>query len=263
MINPHNHGPWAVITGASAGLGEEFARQLAPLGLNLFLVARRMDRLETLAEELRRARGIDARCLALDLSQPGSDETLDQATSGLDVGLFVDNAGFGFLGRFLEQERGRLAQMVDLNCRATMLLAHRFGNRFAKRGRGGLIIVASLAGFQATPWMACYGATKGFDLLLGEGIADEMRGMGVDVLVLNPGSTSTEFGQVAGSRGAHAGMRADVVVTAALRALGRTNSVVTGFHNKIVTLLIRLFPRSFVTRMSGVTLRKMLPRKPR
>jgi len=259
MIDPKKHGPWAVITGASAGLGEEFARQLAPLGLNLYLVARRLDRLETLADQMRKAYGIEVQCLGLDLSAEGSDALLDERTAKLDVGLLVDNAGFGAMGRFLEQDRERLAQMIKLNCLAAMLLAHRFGNRLAARGRGGLIIVASLAGFQATPHMACYGATKGFDLLLGEGIAEEMRHTGVDVLVLNPGSTSTEFGEVAGSRGG-GGMRADVVVAAALRGLGRRSSVVTGLHNKVVTLLIRLFPRSFVTRMSGLTLKRMLPR---
>jgi short-subunit dehydrogenase len=259
MIDSKKYGPWAVITGASAGLGEEFGKQLAPSGLNLFLVARRLDRLETLAEQLRKAHGIEVRCLALDLSADGSDALLDERTADLDVGLFVDNAGFGSMGKFLEQDRQRLAQMVKLNCLTAMLLAHRFGNRLAARGRGGLIIVASLAGYQATPHMSCYGATKAFDLLLGEGIADEMRHTGVDVLVLNPGSTSTEFGEVAGSRGG-GGMRAGVVVAAALRALGRTNNVVTGFHNKFAAFLGRLFPRSFVTRMSGLTLKKMLPR---
>ena len=95
---------------------------------------------------------------------------MDDATQDLDVGLFINNAGFGYMGRFVRQDPSRLASMVRLNCMAVMLLSHRFANRLLKRGGGGMIIVASLAGFQATPYMALYGATKGFDLLLGEGL---------------------------------------------------------------------------------------------
>src|SRR5512135_1227359 len=170
------YGSWAVITGASAGLGEEFARQIAAEGVNVFLVARRADRLASLESELRERYGIEARSLPLDLTREGADGVLDEATSSLDVGLFINNAGFGYMGRFLDQDPARLLEMVRLNCAATMLLSHRFGRRLRNRARGAMVVVASLAGFQPTPYMSLYGATKGFDLLLGEGLAYELKG---------------------------------------------------------------------------------------
>ena len=261
MVDRSKYGPWAVVTGASAGLGEQFARQLAAAGFHLVLAARRADRLAELASELERAHGIRTRPLPLDLVEEGAAARLDEGTADLDVGLLVDNAGFGYMGKFQEQELERLERMVRLNCLTVLSLAHRFARRFLARGRGGVVIVASLAGFQATPYMAAYGATKGFDLLLGEGIGHDLKGTGVDVVVLNPGSTHTEFGRVAESRGGGAGgMKAAPVAAAALRALGRKPSVVTGLHNKLAVLLDRLFPRAFVTKMSALTLKRMVPR---
>lgn len=253
------YGTWAVVTGASAGLGEEFARQIAAEGINVFLVARRTDRLASLESELRGRYGVEARSLPLDLTCEGADEALDEATSSLDVGLFINNAGFGYMGRFLDQDPARLLEMVRLNCAAAMLLAHRFGRRLRCRGRGGMVVVASLAGFQPTPYMSLYGATKGFDLLLGEGLAYELRGSGVDVLVLCPGSTRTEFGRVAGSTGKGAGMLPGPVVKAALDGLGRRRVVVTGVLNKVAAVFDRLFPRNVVTASCALALRKMVP----
>ncbi len=257
MIDLEKHGPWAVVTGASSGLGEHFARHLAGLHFDLVLTARREDRLNELADELTRTHAVRVRCVPLDLAAEGAAEALAESVRDLDVGLLVNNAGFGYFGRFVNQDRRRLAEMIGLNCTAVTLLAHIFAGRLARRGRGGIIIVASLAGFQATPFMSVYGATKGFDLLLGEGLGRELKGTGVDVLVLNPGATHTEFGEVAGSSGNAMGMKAERVTAAALRSLGRRRSIVTGFHNALVVLLGRLLPRRTITALSAFTLRKM------
>jgi len=253
------YGPWAVVTGASAGLGEEFARRLAAEGLNLVLVARRKDRLDRLAAELSGRHGVTVRALALDLAREGAVAELDAATAELDVGLVVDNAGFGAMGLFLDQDLERLEEMVRLNCLAVLQVAHRFGRRLAARGRGGLVVTASLAGFQACPYMAAYGATKGFDLLLGEALAYEMRRHGVDLLVLCPGATRTEFGQVAGSAGGGASREAEPVVAAALRALGRKTTRITGLSNKVAAFLGRLFPRRTFTSLTALALKPMVP----
>ena len=257
------YGPWAVVTGASSGLGEQFALQLAHEGENVVLVARREDRLQALAERCRAAGGVDANVLPLDLEKPGAVESLDAETAALDVGLFVDNAGFGYMGKMIGQDPDRLARMIYLNCTVALLTAQRFARRFKARGGGGIIVSASLAGFQATPNMAAYGATKGFDLLFSEGLADELRGTGVDVLALCPGSTATEFGKVAGSKsGGQGGMRPEPVVAEALRALGRKDVVVTGLANKLVAHLVGpLLPRRFVTSMSGRAIGRMVPRE--
>lgn len=259
MAPASDYGPWAVITGASAGLGEEFARQLAALKLNLVLVARREERLRVLQQELVRKHGVEVSVLPLDLGEEDAARRLDEATANLDVGLFVNNAGFGYMGRFLQQDEARLAEMIRLNCQAVMFLSHRFGRRLTERGRGGMIVVASLAGFQPTPYMACYGATKGFDLLLGEGLAYELKGSGVDVVVLCPGSTRTEFGAVAGSTGKGEGMAAGPVVRAAIRALGRKVVVVPGVPNKLAAFLDRLFPRPMVRAVCALALKPMVP----
>lgn len=253
------YGPWAVVTGASAGLGEEFAKRLAAAGLNLVLVARRKERLEALAAELSGRHRVEVRALALDLAREEAVAELDGATAELEVGLVVNNAGFGAMGLFLDQDLPRLKEMVRLNCLAVLEVAHRFGRRLAARGRGGLIVTASLAGFQACPYMAAYGATKGFDLLLGEGLAHEMKRHGVDLLVLCPGATRTEFGQVAGSTGGGASMEAGPVVAAALRALGRKTTLVTGLSNKAAAFLGRFFPRRALTALTAIALKPMVP----
>ncbi len=257
MVDLEKYGPWALITGASSGLGEHFARQLAALGFNLVLTARRKERLEALAGELVEKHGVETRCIPLDLAADGSVDELVDSVGDLDIGLLINNAGFGYFGSFRDQDRDRLVEMIHLNCLAVMLLAHYFANRLAKRGRGGILIVASLAGFQATPYMSAYGATKGFDLLFGEGIGRELKGSGVDVLVLNPGATHTEFGEVAGSSGSGLSMRPEKVTAEALRALGRKPSVIAGIQNRAVAMLGRILPRRTITSLSAYTLRKM------
>jgi hypothetical protein len=260
MDGESKYGPWAVVTGASAGLGEHFARQLAQRGSNLVLVARREYRLHSLGQELRQKYAVETLAVPLDLGAPGAVEVLLERTSDRDVGLFVDNAGFGTMGRVLDQDPERLARMVHLNCTVTMLAAVAFARRMVARGGGGIIVSASLAGFQATPHMAVYGATKGFDLLFAEGLAHELRGTGVDILALCPGSTSTEFGQVAGSKGGTRGsMRPGPVVAEALRALGRKDVVVTGLVNKFVGhVLAPVLPRRWVTAASGMAIKRMV-----
>lgn len=261
MVTLEKHGPWALITGASAGIGETFARQLSAIGMNLFLTARREERLEGLKRELEEASHIEVRCLPLDLGERGAVERLDKETSELDLGLIINNAGFGAMGLFLDQDTARIEEMVRLNCLSTMLVAHRFGNRLLKRGRGGMIITASLAAFMATPFMGVYGATKAFDLMVGEAMAKELEGTGVDLLVLCPGSTQTEFGRVAGSAGGgRGGMDVEPVVAAAIRSLGRKRVLTTGFANKATAFLVRFFPRRLTNTLSAASLGKMVPR---
>jgi len=231
------------------------------MGMNLFLTARRESRLETLKKELEEAFQIEVRFLPLDLGESGAVERLDKETADLDIGLVINNAGFGAIGLFLDQDSTRLESMVKLNCVSTMLVAHRFGKRLLKRGRGGMIITASLAAFMATPFMGVYGATKAFDLMVGEAMAKELEGTGVDLLVLCPGSTQTEFGRVAGSAGGErGGMDVEPVVAAATRSLGRKRVLTTGFANKATAFLVRFFPRRLTNTLSAASLGKMVPR---
>jgi short-subunit dehydrogenase len=184
----------ALITGASAGIGGEFARQLAGRGYDLILVARRKDRLEQLAEQL----SVTTHVIECDLASeaaklPGKVEKL-----GVDVDLLVNNAGFGLRGRFLELDPEREAEMVRVNCEAVVTLTHAFIPPMVERGRGGVITVASTAGMQPLPYETTYAASKAFAISFMEALSMELRGTRVKTLVVNPGPVKTEFQHVAG-----------------------------------------------------------------
>src|SRR5689334_22714722 len=188
-----SYGGWAVVTGASAGIGEAFARALAAERVNLVLTARREERLRSLASDLEARHEIATRVVPLDLATDAAPKQLDAATADLDVGFVLNNAGFGVAGRFEKSNYERVLEMVRVNCVAVTAVAHLFLPRLVARGRGALVIVASAAGYQPVPLAAAYGATKAFDLMLGEALWAENRGRGVDVLAVPPGSTDTEF----------------------------------------------------------------------
>ncbi|HEX2360220.1 MAG TPA: SDR family oxidoreductase [Solirubrobacterales bacterium] len=184
----------ALITGASSGIGEEFARQLSARGCKLILVARRRDRLEALAESL----PTSAHVIAGDLGSEAADLPGEVARLGLDVDLLVNNAGFGLRGRFAELPVERQAEMVRVNCEAVVTLTGSFLPAMIERGRGGVITVASTAGMQPLPYEATYAATKAFALNLTDALHAELRGTGVTAMSVNPGPVPTEWQQVAG-----------------------------------------------------------------
>jgi uncharacterized protein len=219
----------ALITGASAGIGEEFARQLAGRGYDLILVARRRDRLEQLAEQLPTTAHVVESDLASEAEKlPGEIEKL-----GVDVDLLVNNAGFGTRGHFVDQDAKRDSDMIRLNCEAVVALTHAFVPAMIERGRGGVITVASTAGMQPLPYEATYGASKAFAISFMEALWMELRDSGVKLLVVNPGPVKTEWQGVAGydeSTPIPPGMiTAEQCVADALRAYDRgRRSVVTG-----------------------------------
>ncbi|TAH34622.1 MAG: SDR family NAD(P)-dependent oxidoreductase [Planctomycetota bacterium] len=251
------YGPWALVTGASAGLGAAFARALAARGLHLALVARRAEQLEALAAELRAARGVDVLPIAADLTAADALARVQSALASREVGLLVNNAGFGAAGAFLARDQAWQARMVRLNCEVPVVLSHAFLPAMVARRRGGMILVASTAAYQATPYMAVYGATKAFDLLLGEALHVELRPHGVDVLVLSPGYTESEFHAIAGVRGPATGlrMRPEPVVELALRRLGRGSAAIPGLANKAMAWSTRLVPRSWAAGVAARVLR--------
>ena len=180
------YGPWALITGASSGIGEEFARQAAASGLNVVLVARREQRLEQLRAELTATYGIQARVIAADLTRDGLLDTLTSATDDLDIGLVVSNAGTGNPGEFLSIPRQRLREIVNINVLAHLDLAHHFGRKLAQRARGGIVLVSAAAAAGGLPYMANDSATKAYVLNLGEALNAELHPAGVHVTVLVP-----------------------------------------------------------------------------
>lgn len=244
----------ALITGASAGLGVDFARQLAAKGERLMLVARRKERLDELAAELGNARAI-----ALDLSEAGAVGRLmaDLAAHGEQVELLVNNAGFGLTGRFAELDGKRQRQMIDLNCGALVELAHAVLPAMIERKSGAILNVASTAAFQPGPGMAVYFATKAFVLSFSEALHEEVKGQGVKVSALCPGPTATEFGEVAGFGPSNASSKlaaaSGPVARAGIEGLERNEAIVVpGVMNKATAQAHRFFPRGLVRRAVGI-----------
>lgn len=245
----------ALVTGASAGIGEAFARTLAARGMDVVLVARRGDRLASLARELEAAHGVTVAPVALDLAAPEVHRTLPAAVKalGLEVGLLINNAGFGLYGEFAELSADDQARMVDLNCRTPVLLTHAFLPAMRARGAGGVVIVSSVAGYQPTPFYTTYGATKAFDLMLAEALWAELRDDGIAVLALSPGNTPTEFQAVAGvgpPAAMASPMTTDSVVRVALDAIGHVPSVIPGTMNTLMASGARFLPRRVVAALA-------------
>ena len=243
----------ALVTGASAGLGVEFARQLSKRGHRLVLAARRKERLEELAKELGNARAV-----AIDLSKANAALKLmnDLTANGEIVDLLVNNAGFGLIGQFAELDAKRERQMIDLNAGVLTDLCRAVAPDMIERRSGGIINVASTAAFQPGPKMAVYFATKAFVLSLTEALHEELKPHGIKVSCLCPGPTRTEFGDVAGFGGNglfdRVAMNAAEVVETGLKGLDSNHAVVVpGWTNKVVAASTRFAPRPIVRKIAG------------
>lgn len=244
------YGPWALISGASDGIGREMARRLAEAGLNLVLVARRQGALDEIAVDLTARHGIETRVIAADLALGEAATVVAAATADLDVGLLVAAAGFGTSGRFLDSDLEQELAMVDVNCRAVVALCHHFGRRFAARGRGGLVLMSSVVAFQGVPNAANYAATKAYVQSLAEGLHVELAPLGVDVVASAPGPVDSGFA-------ARAGMRMGLALTpkdvaqATLEALGGRTTVRPGWLSKLLAGALAPLPRSRRVQMMG------------
>jgi len=251
-----------LITGASAGLGEGFARALAAKGENLILTARRADRLEALAAELRAKYGIQVHLFPADLAQrEGPAQLLAAiAAAGLTIDQLINNAGYGVQGAFADGDDAAQLGMIDLNCRALVALTHGVLPQMIARRTGGVLNVASTAAFQPGPWLAVYYATKAFVLSFSEAIHEEVKQHGVRVAALCPGPTRTEFADVAGMGESALFKRfasdADAVVQDGLKALAGNQAVrISGAANALMAQGIRFTPRFLARRIAG-TLQK-------
>jgi uncharacterized protein len=250
-------GKWALVTGASAGIGAEFARQLAAGGTNLVLTARRYERLEALASQLKAKHKIQTEIVVADLAQSAAPEQIYSFTKqkGIVIDLLINNAGFGQYGELPQVETQRLLDMVQLNCSAVVHLSRLYLPDMIAQGRGDVLILASTASFQAVPYISTYAATKAFDLLFAEGLAEEMKPHGIRVCALCPGSTESEFHVVAGQEQFTARYHqetAEKVVRTGLQALAAGKSyVISGLGNYMGAQSQRMVPRRIVTRIAA------------
>lgn len=249
------YGPWALVAGASEGLGAAFAGELARRGLNLVLVARRAEPLEKTAGALRSGFGIQVKTVSLDLYEPGFMAALMRGVGDVEIGLLVCDAARAHTGRFLEAGIDEYLRVLDTNCRAPLSLIHHFGGIMAQRGRGGILVMSSLSAFWGSPYATVYGATKAFLLTLSEGLWKELGDRGVSVTVCTAGPILTPnyiAGKPPGSGPSAIEMTPAVVAGAALAGLGRVPLVVPGTLNKFARFLMgRLLTRKAATRMLG------------
>lgn len=253
------YGPWAVVTGASSGIGRAIAVRLAGAGVNLVLAARRREALEELSADLTARHGVECRAVAVDLGHEAGLETLAAAAEGLDVGLLVSAAGFGTSGPFLDGPLDAELDMLAVNCRAVAALAWRFGRRFRSRGRGGLVMLSSIVGFQGAPHAAHYAATKAYVQALAEALHVELAGQGVDVLAAAPGPVASGFAARAGMTLGPT-LSPEAVAGPILAALGRRGTVLPGLLSKALVYSMTGLPRWAKVRIMGKVMRGMARR---
>ena len=260
------YGPWALVAGGSMGMGAAYARQLAQRGFNLVLVAEAAEPLETLARSLAAEYRVETRPLVVDLGAAAMLEAVEGATRDLEIGLLVYNAAHSVVGRFLDVSLDDKLQMLNVNCRGPLILCHHYGTRMAARRRGGIIVVASLSGFQGHAMVGTYAATKAFDLVLGEALWAELREHGIDVLAFCPGATRTPAFLATQPRPTGAVspplMDPEETVAEALAALGRQPTRIAGRSNRLAAFVLhRLLPRRALIELMSRTTSAMYDRR--
>lgn len=253
-------GKWALVTGASAGIGVALARELASQGAKLILTARRKDRLETLAAELS-AKGTETRIVAADLNDPAAPQQIYDATegAGFAVDILVNNAGLGQYGDFYTSRVDQEISQVRVNCEAVVRLSRLFVPRMVERRRGWVLIVASTASYQPLPYHSTYAATKVFDRFFALGLASELERFGIKVTALCPGPTDTEFFDISGGGGifrSHGIQPAPDVARKALVALAKGKRVVIpNLNGAFIAFLVRFIPVGLITAVIEKALR--------
>lgn len=251
------YGEWALVTGASSGIGEEFARKFASEGLNLILVARRKDRLEKLSVQLQQQYKIESIVCAVDLASDSFIEEIKMSIGNREIAVLVNNAGFGSTSEFVNASLEHEAEMVKVNCLAPIILTHHFVEGMRARKRGAIIFLGSTVAFQPTPFMATYSATKAFNLFMGDALWWELKKYNIDVLSLNPGGTDTEFQRIASSDVGPVPRSTKDVVNSALKTLGKRPTVADGFFNKLLSVSSRFGTRKLTVSISGLIAKKL------
>lgn len=249
-------GEWAIVTGASSGIGLELATQLASAGFNLIINARNEERLGKVAQQLK-SHNVEVKSVVADLSDKGGVEKIIQSAQDLKVGLLINNAGYGTSGLFVDASLDSEINMLRVNCEAVLALTHFFAQQFKQQGRGGIIFLSSLVAFQGVPYAANYAASKAYIQSFSEALAVELKPFGVSILAAAPGPVQSGFGQRANMKMDNA-MAADQLGVPILSALGKRSNVIPGLLSKILTYALRTVPRFMKVKimekvMSGFT----------
>lgn len=237
-----NYGQWALITGASSGIGLELAIQLARAGFHLVIHSRQIDRLQEVEKLLKTISAVEIKVIASDAAEPEGIDKIIQATQGLAIGLVVVSAGYGTSGLFIDNSIHAEINMLKVNCEAVLSLTHYYSQQFAQQKRGGIILLSSMVAFQGTPYAANYAATKAYVQSLAEALAVELKPYGVAILAAAPGPVETGFSQRANMKMSMSLTPSQVGVPI-LRALGRQSTVLPGLLTKLLVYALRMVPR--------------------
>lgn len=237
-----NYGEWAIVTGASSGIGLELATQLATAGFNLVITSRHFDKLQEVEKHLKSLSRIDIKIVASDVSETEGIDKVIEATQGLNVGLLIVSAGYGTSGNFIDSSLHSEINMLKVNCEALLSLTHYYSQQFVQAKRGGIILMSSMVAFQGTPYSANYAATKAYVQTLSEALSVELKPKGVDVLAAAPGPVKSGFSQRANMIMSIA-MSPSQVGVPILKALGRKTTVLPGFLTKLLVYSLRTVPR--------------------
>jgi hypothetical protein len=238
-----SYGPWAVVTGASSGIGEAFAKELAGRGLNILLVARTKSKLDETAGQLQAKYGVQTGVIVADLGEKAGVEAVLERIKKHDIGFYVGAAGFGTSGPFVDLSVSEEMEMIQVNCSAAVEITHSVANQMRSRGRGGIVLFASLVGWQGVPLSATYSATKAFIQSFAEAIRVELKPSKIDVLSVAPGPVLSGFDTRANMK-IERGVTPEQVASESLRALGKKTTVVPGSLSKILTYSLFTAPRS-------------------
>lgn len=238
----NKYGHWAIITGASSGIGLELATQLVKAGFNLVINSRHLDKLQEVEKHLKSLANIDVKIVASDVSETEGLDRIIESTQGLNVGLLIVSAGYGTSGNFINSSLHSEIDMLKVNCEALLSLTHYYSRQFVQQKRGGIILMSSMVAFQGTPYSANYAATKAYVQTLAEGLAVELKPHGVDVLAAAPGPVESGFSQRANMKMSMSLTPSQVGVPI-LMALGRKTTVLPGLLTKILVYSLRTVPR--------------------
>jgi uncharacterized protein len=252
----HKYGEWAIVTGASSGIGLELAMQLADAGLNLVISARGVERLDETAKQLRARSAIEVRIVAADAATTDGIDKITGATRDLNIGMLIVSAGYGTSGALIDNPLQTELDMLRVNCEGLLNLTHFYARQFAAQRRGGIILMSSIVAFQGTPYAANYAATKAYVQTLAEGLAVELKPYGVDVLAAAPGPVKSGFGSRS-NMNITSSLSPSQVGIPILHALGRRTTVLPGLLTKILFYSLQLLPRWGKVKVMGTVMADM------
>jgi short-subunit dehydrogenase len=245
------YGEWALITGASSGIGREFARYLSKEKINLVLIARRYEKLLELKDELTTKYKIEILPVQSDLTKDESIAKINEIVGQINVGILINNAGAGYVGKFSEMDLKKGAGLVKLNCLAPVMLTHHFIKKMIQNRKGAIIFLGSIVGLQPSPYLAVYSATKSFNIFFAEALWYELKKFNIDVLSVSPGSTATDFERVSKDTSKFITSKPEEVVASAFKSLGKKPAIIHRTINKILIGLSNLLPIKISLTLAG------------